>query len=194
MEPKSSPLHPRSGHLKLSKVAGSSVWWGGDQGGELPSPKGLAALDRSPLGLVLCINFKRRSQGLWDAKCCLGCPGRPCKLGGCNSCGGFPLPPLQCPGPCLRDNIPAWEVQTCWFHPALRPEQGHHNLAARQPKQDSQQGKGRTKGVLGTNPCSLTHPGQGWTRFIVGHRGCSASSHHCPQLPHEHGSPGAGQP
>lgn len=179
VEPKSSPLHPRPGHLKLSKVLGSSGWCGGDRGGESPSPAYPAALEQSPLGLVVYIIFKRRSQGLWGAKCCSGRPGSPCKPGVCNSWGASRSLPFNALGPACEIAYLLGKPKTAGFT-LLPHEQGHCNLAVCRPKQDSWQGKGSTKGLLGTNLRALVHPG--WTRCIVGRGGCPASSHHCPQL------------
>lgn len=166
--PKSSPPRPRPGHLKLSKVPGSSAWHGGERGGESPSPTCPAALEEPPPGLVLCVIFQRRSRGPWDAKCCSG---------GAIPRGGGGVPPLQRPGPCLRASTSAWKAQTCWFHPAPPP--------ARTPQSGS--ASPRAGGLAGEED----HQGGPWHKSVLSHssrldkvyqRGCSASSHRCPQL------------
>lgn len=90
-EPKSSPLHPCPGHLKLSKVPGSSAWCGE---GNHPLPHALPALEQQTPRFGVAHNFQEKKPRALGYKVLLGMSRGPLQAGCVQFLGGFPLPPL----------------------------------------------------------------------------------------------------
>ena len=165
-EPKSSPLHPRPGHLKLSKVPGSAAWCRGDRGGESPSPTCPAALEQSPLGLVLCIIFKRaKGSGMQSAA--QDVPGDPASWV-CAIPGGLPTP-----SPSMPWALPESE-HLCLESPnllvSLRSPTSKDTAVWQRvtPSRTAGRGRGAPRGSLALT-CALPCPG--WTRMYRGAQG-----------------------